>query len=283
MNIVALTTCYNRKELTLRALSSLFAQTLPAGFHIEVWLVDDGSSDGTGAAVRSFFPSVAVLDGTGDLYWAGGMRFGWDRIVKNCSVDYLLVFNDDISLYPSAVSRLLATANDLHASGCDAFAVAGAFNDHVLGAVAYGGVVRNSCWHPLRFRKLTPGGTGQECDTLNMNLALISKGALRQIGFLSPEFTHAKADYDFGLRLRAAGGRIVLAPGYMGECSRRELSNIPHGGSLSFSFAERWRRLTSVKMQPPRQRAVYCRRHAGIFWPMFWVLPYVREFFRFKI
>ena len=49
---------FNRRELLLRALASVFAQTHPAQ---QVIVVDDGSTDGTGLAVRDTYPQVDYL------------------------------------------------------------------------------------------------------------------------------------------------------------------------------------------------------------------------------
>lgn len=277
MRILALTTCHNRRDQTLKALGSLLAQTTSPESHIDICVVDDGSSDGTTEAIRAAFPEVVVLRGSGDLFWAGGMRFGWDTYVVNQQFDYLLVFNDDIRLYDGALSTLLHTAAELERQGCMSYAVCGALSLPHSGKVAYGAVVRSSRWHPLRFTKLPPSEHIQECDTMNMNFALISKAALSSIGFLARDFVHARADYDFGLRLCADGGRVVLAPGYVGECNTNPLSRTSAASHLSFS--ERWRRLTGLKEQPPRERAIYYRRHGGFFWPVLWVGPYIRVFF----
>ena len=47
-NIAVLITCYNRKDKTLLCLESLFKQQgLGIDFSLAVFLVDDGSTDGT--------------------------------------------------------------------------------------------------------------------------------------------------------------------------------------------------------------------------------------------
>lgn len=274
MKIIALTTCHNRRDITLRALDSLYKQSLPEDCSLEVCLVDDGSTDDTSESVKSTYPKVTILKGAGDLYWAGGMRFGWEQFVQQQDFDYLLVFNDDVELYRYAIESLLSAATEVTSTGNDTYAITGAFRESTTGEIAYGGVVHNSRWHPLRFGKIEPTEHIQECDTLNMNLVLISKQALKQIGFLSRDFSHGKADYDFGLRLKAAGGRIVLTPGYIGECSTNPVTGTSEEPGIL--FRERWRRLTSIKEQPPRQRALYYRRHGGWIWPIFWMLPYLR-------
>ena len=277
MKIFALATCHNRRALTLRALDSLCRQSLPDGSELRICLVDDGSSDGTADAVRTEFAQVTLIEGKGDLFWAGGMRFGWEQFVRHQAFDYLLVFNDDVDLYPDALETVIAAARSLESEGCTAFAVAGALKNPETGALAYGGVVRENWWHPLRFAKIPPADSMQKCDTVNMNFTLISRAALDLIGFLSPEFVHKTADYDFGLRLCKAGGRVVLAPGYVGNCATNsEKGSVNEPG---ISVRQRWHRLTGVKGQPARMRAIYCRRHGGVLWPVYWVIPYIRVIF----
>ena len=48
MNISVLMTCHNRRELTLKCLGLLLSQI---GEDARVYLVDDGSTDGTAVAV----------------------------------------------------------------------------------------------------------------------------------------------------------------------------------------------------------------------------------------
>ncbi len=63
--IAVLLTCHNRRAETLRCLEALLAQD--AGASLRVFLVDDGSTDGTGEAVRVSFPQVNVVQGDGSL------------------------------------------------------------------------------------------------------------------------------------------------------------------------------------------------------------------------
>ena len=69
MHIVTLATWHNRKEKILSALGNLHEQDLPENETLTHVLVDDGLSDGTAEAVRSAFPDVNVVVGTGNLHW----------------------------------------------------------------------------------------------------------------------------------------------------------------------------------------------------------------------
>ncbi len=77
-----------------------------------MYLVDDGSGDGTTPAVHAEFPEVRVIAGTGHLYWSGGMRVAQQAAVLS-DPDYLLWLNDDVELEPEALATLLATHHSM--------------------------------------------------------------------------------------------------------------------------------------------------------------------------
>ena len=276
MRIIALTTCHNRKNLTLRSLASIYSQQLPAGCTLDACVVDDGSTDGTDEAVKAHFPGATVLKGDGGLFWAGGMRFGWRHYVKKQQFDYLLAYNDDILLYPGALTCFLEIARGLKQNGEELFAVSGALKNPENGRTSYGGLVRSSRWDPLRFKMIEPAGEPRLCDAINMNAVLISAAALESVGFLSDKFVHNGADFEFGIRLKASGGRLLLTPGYIGECDYNAFSCSKEPG---ISFKERWKRLTGIKEQPPLQRAAYYKRHGNCLWFILWTTPYFRALF----
>ena len=68
-NLAVLMTCHNRRENTLKCLKALFLNAIPEDIHIKVFLVDDGSNDGTAEVVSEQFPGVV-------LFWAGSV-FIW--------------------------------------------------------------------------------------------------------------------------------------------------------------------------------------------------------------
>ena len=96
MHLIGLSTCHNRRELTLRALRTVVDQTLSAACHLHICVVDDGSTDRTAECVRAVFPDVVLLRGTSDLYWASGTRYGY---VGECEVNPVVSTSeqDDIS------------------------------------------------------------------------------------------------------------------------------------------------------------------------------------------
>ena len=273
MNILSLTTVHNRKEKTLKALEGLSEQILPTYVNLDIALVDDGSSDGTWEAVEYWYPKVKKVKSEGNLYWAGGMRYGFRCFWNQGKYDYLLVFNDDIELQSDALHKLIETASKIKSKNNEENVVTGVFLDPETNRVSYGGLIQLPGVVPLKFQKLPISNTINYCDTLNMNFALISSKTIESIGFLSPQFTHAKADYDYGLRLKKNGGVIATSPGFAGYCSK----NLDRGTSddTDVTISTKWKRLSGIKEESFYCRYIFVRRHAGWLWPLVLVIPYI--------
>ena len=160
------------------------------------------------------------------------------------------------------------------------YVIAGSFKSNDGKTTTYGGHCRSSTWHPLKFGHVVePNGAIQKSDTLNMNGALIPSATLQQIGFLSKYFVHSGADFEYGLKLAKAGGTVYLAEKHIGTCDLNTAMLMPDG--LSLTLKERLKLLTDIKREPFRQRLEYYRRYGGLFWPVFWVSPYLTVWFRY--
>ena len=72
--VAILMACHNRREKTMACLDALLTSDLVTDTALEVFLIDDGSTDGTSNAVSSLYPAVHLIAGDGNLYWNGGMR-----------------------------------------------------------------------------------------------------------------------------------------------------------------------------------------------------------------
>jgi glycosyltransferase involved in cell wall biosynthesis len=266
--VVAILTAYNRRDLTLACLRSYFSQDVP-GAELHAVVVDDGSSDGTAEAVSEEFPAAEVVTGSGDLFWARGMATAEAVAVQNAP-DFLLWLNDDVSLYPDALPRLLAIA--AIPRECPIL-VAGAVCDPATGMTTYGGVRRRD-WHPLRYSLVAPLDIPVTVDTVHGNVLLVPRQTYLLLGGIDGEFAHSYADNDYGLRLRQAGGRNVLIAGHVGTCAPNDIIAASLDPSLPLSA--RWRFLNSRKGRPLGSQVRFLRRHGGPVWPIFLLPPYAR-------
>ena len=118
IRIAAVMAVHNRRALTLACLDSLRAQQLP-GATLDVFVLDDASTDGTAEAVTQHHPDVRLLRGDGHLYWNGGMRRALDQAMAG-DYDYYLWMNDDTTLSTTASSPCSCTPSSSCASAATA-------------------------------------------------------------------------------------------------------------------------------------------------------------------
>jgi len=93
-------TTYNRLELLQRAVKSALAQTLPA----EVVVVDNASSDGTGAYLRHLENQVVYYRNTTNTSHAGAVNAG----AKVATGDWIKLVDDDDYLAPHCLETMAA-------------------------------------------------------------------------------------------------------------------------------------------------------------------------------
>jgi len=273
--ITVLMTCHNRKDTTLACLDKLMNQKGLETVKLEVYIVDAGSTDGTAKAISERFPEVQVIRRDTNHYWCDGTRVAFSEAVKR-NYDYYLWLNDDTMLFSGAVRALHDTAQQTTQRYGRAGIIVGSTRDPETGVCTYGGVVRPSKWRPLRYRLVEPSNGVQSCDTMNGNCVLISSEVVSSVGNISEEFTHGMGDRDYGLRAKAHGFPLCVAPNYVGECARNPP---PLWTNPKISLKERLKILRSPKGLPPREWAIYAKRHAGAQWPLYWLQLYMRVVF----
>ena len=250
-NIAALITCHNRREKTLQCLNALFCQNgLGYLYQIEVFLVDDGCTDGTTEAIILNFPHVNIIQGNGELYWNRGMHLAWETAVKTKDFDYYLWLNDDTFLFKNALENLF---NKTFPTSI----VCGATKSSILENVTYGGISDKNN------KLLIPNGSYQNADYCNGNCVLIPRIVFNRLGNLDPIFHHALGDFDYGIRARKKGIEIKVAPEFVGFCESHEIT--PKWRSDSFNLFNRLKNLyTPLSGCYPPEFFIFDKRHNGL-------------------
>jgi GT2 family glycosyltransferase len=272
--VAVLITCHNRVAHTTACLEALRQQE---GFtsEIDLFIVDDGSTDGTGQAIRQIYPGARLLKGDGSLYWAGGTRWAFAEAMRE-DYDFYLWLNDDTRLKKDAMAQIYATYTDARASLGDLVIVIGSTCEEGRDELSYGGwEVSRGKFSLMRWYKTAPAsGHWTTCDTMNGNCVLLPRAVVNLVGNIDPGFTHGMGDMDYGLRARQAGCQIVVAPGFHGYCSANDGTGLWTDATLP--LRERWQRMLGPKGLPLREWRLFTRRHAGALWMINWMWPYAR-------
>ncbi|WP_375472623.1 glycosyltransferase family 2 protein [uncultured Nostoc sp.] len=274
-NLAVIMTCYNRRNTTLACLNALYQQKN----HGDIYLTDDGSSDGTTEAVKAEYPEVQILQGNGNLFWVGGMHLAFGEAIKY-QYDYYLWLNDDTFMEANAVSKLLQVHQNLTELGYPDSIVVGSTKDSITGKATYGGAVKSKKWYSNKFEFLEPSSIIQKCDAMYGNCVLIPKSVAAKVGNIDTAFVHSLGDLDYALRAHKLGCKIWVAPGYIGTCTKNSIRN--SWADTNLNILERLKKVLQIKAFPLKSWTIFCSRHSGPFWIFYWFLPYIRAILGYK-
>lgn len=268
--IAVLLTCHNRREKTLLCLKALFQARLKPNYKADVFLVDDGSTDRTGEAVKENFPKVHVIQGDGSLFWNQGMRLAWDTASRNGNYDFYLWLNDDTILDESALEELLnCYQKAFHKDQRPAIIVGACESDAQNNDFTYGG--RNEEGAVL------PNGDLQICKYMNGNAVLVPQAVFEKLGNLSPEYTHGMGDFDYGLRAQNDGFVCYTTRKYIAVCPRNE--GVGAWCNSQTPISKRWELLYSPKGLNLKEYNIFRRKFWGWRWIIYAIKAYLKILF----
>lgn len=220
--ISVLLTCFNRKDKTVRSLQSLAYTYQRSGVRlgVDIYLTDDGCTDGTVDAIQSLsLPfTLNVLRGNGNLYWNGGMINSWTAAINSGNYDGYLWLNDDTVVLPDFwVDLIDSDKYSLQRYGKGGIYV-GSTRDSSTGKYTYGGFdFVNKL--TLKDRFIKPNGIScQECQCAHGNITFVSQDVVDKMGIFYDGYQHGGGDHDYSYRAYKAGFPVLVMPHYCGEC-----------------------------------------------------------------
>jgi GT2 family glycosyltransferase len=213
--IAVLITCFNRKQKTLAFLGSLVGQDYFRDMNADIYLLDDGSTDGTGETVKENYPFVNVVQGTGNLFWAGGMRAIWRHAMGIKDYDLYLIFNDDVILLNDSLERLISEYDKTETAGN---IIVGSTLSQVSNKLTYGGNIHYNIKHCKYYRAEPDSDKAIVCHSCNANILVVDKAAVEKVGIFPDKYVHCLADFDYTITAFKSGINVVIAPGYYGYC-----------------------------------------------------------------
>lgn len=201
---------WNGRADTLECLASLGNATLP---NVQTVVVDNGSEDGSAAAIRDAYPRVTVIEAGRNLRFAGGNNAGIRHALDRGAAQILLL-NNDTTVAPDFLEHLTGSLNGTPGTGVVAPKVfyysspgviwyAGGEISFWTGTMRHAGIRQSD---GPRFGTVTDTAYASGCCFLAL------RKVFEEIGLLDETFFMYTEDADWCLRARTAGYRILFEP-----------------------------------------------------------------------
>ena len=199
----------NRCHDTVECLASLAAGTYPA---MRVLVLDNGSTDGSVAAIRERFPGVDVMELAENRGYAGNNNVGV-RAALATGTDWVFVLNEDTIVAPDCVEALVAVAAADHRVGVVGPLV---YHHDEPGIIQSAGGGLTTWWEGFHHGENDPDG-GQfrqphEVEWVTGCGILVRRDVIEEIGGLDERFYIYWEETEWCMRARKAGWRIMHAP-----------------------------------------------------------------------
>lgn len=211
MTVHILMPVFNRLAQTKKILNCLKDQKVDEPLNIII--VDDGSSDGTGAYL-SQIDDITVLKGNGSLWWGGAIELGLRLVLELASEnDWVLFVNNDTHFNNDFIQCLLDTARDYSPAAVGSVIYDEAEPTQILsiGAVIDTGRLK------VQDRLECPSHRDHKegpysVDALSGRGTLYPLKAFRMAGTMKPTWLpHYLADYELARRVRKFGFKLLVS------------------------------------------------------------------------
>ena len=264
---------HNRRETTLRMLRSL-SRVDRTGLDLRVIVVDDGSTDGTSAAIRRDFPNVQLEFGDGTLHYTAGTNRGLAAalLLDPC---YVVAMNDDSIVHRDFLQRLVGCARDHPRSIVGALLLRWDIPHRVFQVAPVWRTWRGGWQIPQELAAWSFPRLPFDVATIVGNCVLYPVEAVRTVGLMDERrFPHAYSDVVYVAAMRRAGWRPLVEPRALVWCQpnvyppplhtlpvtrvlRTLLLDARHPRNLRREFGMRWATAPS-RSQALAAFSVYC-------------------------
>lgn len=253
VSIIMLT--WKSYQVTRDCLASLRGVQYPS---FEIFLVDNGSDDGSPEKLAEEFPEIILTKNKENLGFPGGNNVGI-RVAMARGTDYLLLLNNDTIVAPDFLSELVRVAESDPAIG-------------VVNPKIYFFEPSDRLWcaggrYMGRWASATMRGVHRR-DTGKYNRAeeisfatgcalLVKTEVVRRVGLLDEIYFLGYEDLDWCLRIAAAGFKAYYAPKAVIWHKDSYDTKKHHGKPVKDYYST-------------RNRILFARKHLrAVYWPLF--------------
>jgi GT2 family glycosyltransferase len=192
---------HNRKKTTEKFILSLVSQTYK---DFRLILIDDGSKDGTAEMVLSYLPQTVLIQGDGNLWWAGSLQKGYEWLMRYADdTDICLIINDDTVFD----RNFLSTGRELLSKKNKTLLLAQCYSQQNASLIDVGVHV---AWKQFTF---TQAKSIKEINCLSTRGLFLTISDFKIIGGFYPRILpHYFSDYEFTIRAYNKGYQLITNP-----------------------------------------------------------------------
>ncbi|MFN0277730.1 MAG: glycosyltransferase family 2 protein [Pyrinomonadaceae bacterium] len=226
---------HNRRETTLQGLRSL-SRIDKSGLDVRIFVVDDGSTDGTSDAIRGKFPEVEIIQGDGTLHYAAGTNRGIETALK-WNPEFIVIMNDDAVFHEQFLQRLIQTAQRNPHSVVGALLLL--WNEpHKVFQVGFEWRTLKGGWHvPEDLTAFSVPRARFEVENIVGNCVLLPVEAIRECGLMDEKhFPHGWGDAQYTTKMRKMGWKLLVNPRSLVWCEPNTYPQPLHQSSVSESL-----------------------------------------------
>ncbi|MEB3197574.1 MAG: glycosyltransferase family 2 protein [Candidatus Sericytochromatia bacterium] len=208
---------WNTQDLLRRCLQTVIEQTRVSH---EVWVVDNGSSDGSPEMLRREFPQVHLIANPDNRGFAAANN----QALRLASGEYLLLLNSDTEVLDGALDAMVAFMHSHPAVGALGPRLLNADGSLQPSAHGFYGTARSLLenrlvaslwpWRSGRARLLTffDHSVARPVDWVCGAALMIRRSTLQRVGLLDEAFFMYGEEVDWQWRMRAAGLSVWFSP-----------------------------------------------------------------------
>jgi GT2 family glycosyltransferase len=226
---------WNVRDLLKKCLESIFSQPLSAAGSLEVFVVDNNSSDGTAEMVKKDFSEVKLMANSSN----SGFARANNQAISLAAGDYILLLNPDTEIFPDTIAKsieFMAGHPECGVMGCKILNPDGTVQPSVRRLPTVWPIFLMLIKAPKIFRRLKAidrylatdfnYGQEQEAEQVMGAFMMTKKAVFDKVGLLDEKFFIWFEEVDFCRRVSQAGYKIFYTP---------DAKIIHHGGA---SFAQ---------------------------------------------
>lgn len=217
---------WNTREITKNCLQSLFEQTKDIDF--EVWVVDNGSTDGSVEMVEKEFPQVKLIKNSDNL----GFAKANNQALRQAQSKFILLLNSDTIILNNALAKMVAFMeknSTVGISSCQllnedkTIQASGGYFPTLFRVFAWmfflddlpflGRLVKPFHPHEPTFYTKDPTFKSQHFqDWVTGAFFLIRQEVVKEIGLLDENFFMYAEEMEYCFRAKQKGWRVIYTP-----------------------------------------------------------------------